>query len=246
MASSWFLPSATPSAALRLYCFAHAGGSAAAYLPWRGMLGPGVDVRPVQLPGRGGRFGEPAFTGMAALADAVASAIADDARQPFAFFGHSMGALLAFESARRLQAAGGPQPALLVVSGCAAPRRLAPARGLHRMNDADLTAALADYQGTPPELLAHREMMALLLPMIRADFAAVETYAWTPGAPLAMPIAAFAGRGDADTRTASIEHWADETTGAFETQWFEGGHFFVQSARDEVVRRLAGLLARVV
>lgn len=243
MASSWFLSAAAQGAALRLYCFAHAGGSAASYLSWRGALGPRVEVRPIQLPGRGGRFGEAAYTSISAMADAVCAAIADDARQPFAFFGHSMGALLAFETARRLQAAGGARPALLVVSGCSAPRHLAPPRGLHRMDDASLIAALRDYNGTPPELLAHREMMDLLLPLVRADFAAVETYAWQPAEPLHVPIVAFAARGDAHTRIEHVDRWADETTGSFETHWFDGDHFFIESAREAVWRRLADMLA---
>ena len=236
---SWFAGAPAAAGALRLYCFPHAGGSAAAYAPWQGKLGAEVALCPIQLPGRGARFGEPAFTSMALLADALSIAIAQHAQQqPFAFFGHSMGALLMLETARRLRSAGGVQPGLLVASGCNAPARRAPSRGLHRMDDAALLAELRDYNGTPPELLEHTELMALMLPIIRADFTVVETYETAPAPPLAMKIVAFAGRDDSTAQPEDMEAWRDETVGGFALHCFDGGHFFLQSAQEAVLRQL--------
>lgn len=243
--TSWFLGKAAPAPRLRLVCFSHAGGSATGYLPWQGQLGDGVDVVAVQLPGRGGRFGEPCYTAIAPLAAVLAEEIAADAAVPFAFFGHSLGALLAFETARRLRDMRAPQPLLLVASGCDAPRYRTAPRKLHLLDDAGLTEALRAYDGTPPEVLANAELMALLLPMIRADFTLVDTYAAPSGPALDLPIAVFAGRQDEPDRTTHVERWREETTGSFSLHWFDGGHFFLHSAQEQVLRRLAADLAGV-
>ena len=243
--SSWFVGSGEQSSRLRVYCFPHAGGSAGSFISWQGKLGSDVDVCPVELPGRGGRFGETSYDRMEPLADALCDEITRHARQPFAFFGHSMGALLAFETARRLESAGGRVPQLLVASGSNAPSHRPPSRKLYCMSDSDLIAALSDLNGTPSELLSNRGLMRLLLPTMRADFAVVETYSYSASAPLSIPIVVFAGRADKVVRRSHIERWRDQTTASFDLQWFDGDHFFVHSAEDEVMRQLSIALASV-
>lgn len=180
---------------------------------------------------------------MPPLVTQLAAEITRHADLPFAFFGHSLGALVAFETARHLQAAGDPLPQLLVASGCDAPPYRSPSRDLHRMADRELTAALRDYNGTPPEVLGNRELMTLLLPMIRADFSLVETYAYRQGPILPVPISVFAGRRDDASHIAHVDRWEDESDGPFTLHWFEGDHFFVQSEQESVLNRLGLELA---
>lgn len=239
----WFIGAAAYPRRLRLYCFSHAGGSAAGYLPWQGKLGDGVEVCAIQLPGRASRYGETPYTDMAPLAAELAAQITRHADLPFAFFGHSLGALLAFETARRLHAAGGPLPERLIASGCEAPPCRSPSRGLHRMADQELTEALRNYNGSPPEVLANRDLMALLLPMIRADFSLVENYHYVPAPALPMPLSVYAGRRDDAGRIAQLERWQEQSAGPFGLHWFEGDHFFIQSAQQQVWQQLAAELA---
>src|SRR5205823_631917 len=139
--------------------------------PWVDALPATIEVCPVQLPGREGRFGEPAFTRMAPLVDALARALPPHLGRPFAFFGHSMGALVGFELARLLRREHGLEPAHLFVSGCAAPQLRDPGRPLHRLPDAEFRQELRRLGGTPPAVLENDELMGLVLPLLRADFA---------------------------------------------------------------------------
>ncbi len=243
----WLIGQRQPAARLRLICFSHAGGHPGAYLAWQAALGPQVEVRAVQLPGRGMRFherGHRSFEPLRAELGAVLSRCAD---LPCALFGHSLGALLAFEVARAATARG-QAPLHLFVSGCAAPRQRGSRRPLHRLDDDELCRELGRYGGTPPEVLADRELMRLLLPVLRDDFALVDDYRRAPGPALSMPLTVLAGRDDAEVPSDSVSAWAEEAGAGCELQWFDGGHFFIDSARpavtDLVRWRLAPLLER--
>ncbi len=207
------------------------------YLRWRPQLGESVEVCPVQLPGRGSRFLEPPIDTISELVSAITEAFAEESRGPFVFFGHSMGALLAFEICRRLQALAHPLPELLIVSGCNSPQHFPPPKGLCRMPDEQLIDELYNYNGTPPEVLRDADLMSLLLPAIRADFSVLENYRYQPGSPLTIPITAFAGREDT-TRISEVEKWQHETTAEFRLHWFDGDHFFVQSEGKNVIARI--------
>ncbi|UJB32146.1 thioesterase II family protein [Chromobacterium sp. Beijing] len=235
--------SANQAPRLRLYCFPYAGGHAGAYAGWQGRLPPEVEVCAAQLPGRAARFREAGFKALPPLVDALARELPLDDELPFAFFGHSMGGLIAFELARRLRAQGRPQPLRLIVSGCDAPQHRQPPRMLHRMDDDGFIDALRDYNGTPAEILAHREMMDLLLPTLRTDFELVETYRYQPAPPLALPITVLAGRGDRQRLPEQTEGWQRETAAPARVHWFDGDHFFIASARDAVLARLNSELA---
>jgi surfactin synthase thioesterase subunit len=242
--SSWLPGPALPSAKLRLYCFSYAGGSAQAYGTWQAALGPHVEVRPVQLPGRGMRMHEAPLTTMQDVVVAfVQELLAQPQGMPFAFFGHSMGALVALETARFCARHGLRMPQQLIVSGAAAPRYRAPSRDLHKLSDAELIAELEEYGGSPPEVLEHRELMELLLPMIRADFALIEQYVYRPSRPLALPMTVLVGAGDSHTTVEHADKWQEETTGPCEVHTFEGGHFFIQSDKDKVLACLRAVLS---
>lgn len=238
----WLIGRRRPSATLRLFCFSHAGGHPAAYLAWQALLGPGVEVRAVQLPGRAMRFHERPLRQFNALSAELVAMVRRHADLPFALFGHSLGALLAFEVARAC-AAGPWMPRHLIVSGCAAPRHRQPGCPLHELDDDSLCLKLTELHGTPAEVLADRDLMQLLLPVVRDDFALVNDYRYRPAAPLPMPVTVLAGRDDLAVPAELVMPWADEAGAGCEIHWFDGGHFFIDSARPAVADRIRRQLA---
>ena len=244
----WLLHHPAPSHKLRLFCFAYAGGSAVMFRPWQAALGSKIEVCGVQLPGRGTRMMEPLYSNMQELVPVIANVIASQNNMPFAFFGHSLGALLSFEVARYCQLQHMPQPVHLIASGTSAPQKRTASKNLHLKPDADLIEELGKYNGTPPEILAHRELMELVLPVIRADFALVETYQYRPLPLLSMPITVFAGREDDRVDGDQVDFWQNESSGAFNVKWFEGGHFFInteaQAVHAAVLAQLQAYLPR--
>lgn len=236
-ASPWIIGRPPQAGRLRLYCFPYAGGNAVQYLPWQAGIGAPVDIRALQLPGRGTRLAEAPVQHWPALLRALSEEIRADAPERYAFFGHSLGALMAFETARYAIAQGLPAPQRLFVSGCAAPRQRGPKTGLHLLPDEPLVEQLKDYNGTPREVLAHADLVQLLLPVIRADFALSDSYAYVPGAEFAVPITVLAGRRDEFVGQRALG-WEAETSAGFEALWFDGGHFFVNECRQEVLEAL--------
>ncbi len=238
---SWLLRQAAdgaPAPRHRLYCFCYAGGSATYFLPWQRYLAPGVQLCAVQLPGRGARFQDATYASIGPLVATLAQLIAEQDKMPFSFFGHSLGGLIAFELARYCKSHYLPVPERLIVSGCNGPQRLNPSKGLHRLPDVELIAALRDYNGTPPEILEHRELMELVLPAMRADFSLVETYRYLPLGVLNIPITAFAGRSDSYNSVEQVEAWGMETNAAFRIQWFDGDHFFINGEFSAVMANI--------
>ncbi|WP_414449348.1 thioesterase II family protein [Burkholderia sp. 22PA0099] len=236
----WLTRFGPPDAArrLRLYCFSYAGGSATIYQPWRAALDAGIELCAVQLPARGMRLAEPAERDLAALVRRLSDVIAAQDAGPFAFFGHSLGALLAFELTRHLQRSRLPLPAKLIVSGCASPQLREPVEALDEHDDDKMIERLTRYNGTPAEVLQHAELMRLMAPAIRADFALVAHYVYQGGAPLEVPITAFAGRADDQTSPEKIDGWGRETQAAFAQHWFDGDHFFIRPQMDKVILQL--------
>lgn len=237
-ADRWLAAGPWPRAGFRLFCFAHAGGGASLFREWNGALGDRVGVCPIQLPGRESRFREPAFTRLGPLVEALVEALSPHLDRPFALFGHSLGALVAFELARRLRREGLFEPSQLIVSGSRAPQLPRTEPDVHRLSDAAFRAELRRLDGTPVELLENDELMDLLLPSLRADFALFETYAYTAGSPLSCPISALGGRDDPTVEHAELEAWRAQTTGRFRLRIFPGNHFFVRSGRALVLEEL--------
>ena len=222
---------------MRIYCFSCAGGNAHSYLPWQDLLSARYDICAVQLPGRGARFDEIPFDTLTELVSAFVDVFRRHSDQPFAFFGHSLGALIAFEVARKLHALKLEMPRHLFVAGCSAPQCRGEQRFLHRLPDAELVEELKSYDGTPHEVISNQELMALVLPAIRSDFALAENYAYKASDVLKVPISVLAGKGDEHT-TGEMEGWRLETSGPCRVQWFEGRHFFINSERDAVLAYL--------
>lgn len=243
---AWLSDPAAPEASVRLFCLPFAGGSAAIYRNWPALLAPDVDCRPVHLPGRERRFLERPYDRLEPLADALTDGIAGALDRPFALFGHSMGALLAFETARRLRRRGLPEPALLIVSARHAPSRADRADPLHALPRAELVAGLRRLGGTPEEVLEHEELMDFVLPVLRADFAVCETHRHREEAPLACPILAIAGRGDRRAPPAEMAGWERETSGWFQFATVEGGHFFLGPCQEQVLGLVTAAIARTV
>jgi len=226
----WLHGAARPEARLRLVLLPHGGGSAAAFAGWSAAAPPGLEVRPVQYPGRGERLDEPPLRSVPALAAGVAGALAADDR-PLLLLGHSLGGLVALEAARLLVAAGAPPVAHLVVSGCAAPElpRTVPRPGLP---DAALVDWLRELGGTDPTLLADPALLELLLPALRADLEMTARYRPGPARPLPCPVTALSGAGDRPEQAAG---WRRYTDRGFTQHVLPGDHFFLYRSRERVL-----------
>jgi medium-chain acyl-[acyl-carrier-protein] hydrolase len=228
-----------PKASVRLFCFHYAGGSALIYRPWAQKLPANVEVVAIQLPGRATRMHEPLVTKLTDVVAPIAEALAPLLNQPFALFGHSMGALIAFEVARFLRRQGRALPAHLFVSGRSAPQLNREHAPLHNLPKDELMAELQELDGTPREVLEHPELMELVLPMLRADFSICDTYEYTVEPPLGCPITAFGGLQDFDVTRRRIEMWREQTTATFTMRMFPGNHFFIHSNETLLLNLLA-------
>lgn len=228
----------------RLFCFPHAGVGPSAYRLWHGALPAEAEICIVQLPGREGRFREPAFTDMAALVDALTTALSAHLELPYVFFGHSMGALLAAEVARKFAAQGLPTPTHLVVSGRRALHLHDPSPRLSGLSDEEFIVEIGRrYGGIPAPILADREMLALLLPGLRADIAALESYVHGSQPRLSCPITVMGGTRDPGVPVADLEGWQELTSGTVRVRTFPGDHFYLNAHRAEVIGEVATALA---
>jgi surfactin synthase thioesterase subunit len=229
-----------PGAAVRLVCLPHAGGSASFYLPAATALSPLVDVLAVQYPGRQDRLRDPLIDNIADLADAVTAALRPWLDRPFALFGHSMGASLGFEVALRLERAGTP-PVHLFASARRAPSRYRDEQ-LHLRDDDAIIAELSRLAGTDSNILGDEELLRMVLPAIRNDYRAAETYRHTDAPPLAGPITVLTGDADSRTSLDDVAAWRAYTTGAFEVLVYPGGHFYLVDNAARVMDALSSRL----
>ncbi len=234
-----------PRARLRLFCFPYAGGGASAYRGWAAALPADVEVCPVQLPGRESRLREPAFDRPAPLIAALADALQAHLGLPFAFFGHSMGAMLSFELARELRRRGNSLPLHLFVSGRRAPQVPSREPDIHDLPEAEFLRRLRELNGTPEEVLQHAELMRLLLPVLRSDFAVNETYVFQPEPPLDLGISAFGGLEDIEVTREDVTGWSEHARGSFRLRMLPGDHFFLHSARELLTQSVARDLAEI-
>jgi medium-chain acyl-[acyl-carrier-protein] hydrolase len=218
---------ARPKARLRLFCFPHAGAGASSFRGWAEALPRDIEVCALQYPGHETRFNDPLFSSVEELAGAIVEAINSELTGPFAFFGHSMGALVAYESARILRSRGGPQPRRVLVSGRGAPHLPLPMAPAHNLPEPELMAALRRYSNRADELLAHPDLLSVFLPILRADLAAAETYRPDSFDPLLMPLTCLGGLGDIDVPWYRLSAWASHTLGALRVWMFPGGHFYL-------------------
>ena len=232
----WFPPiQESEQAKLRLFCFPYAGGGASVFRAWAGHLPPGVALCPAQLPGRETRLGERSFDSMDDLVATLRTVIEPYLDKPLAFFGHSLGAAIAFELARLLPA----RPTCLFVSAARAPQLRRDHVPPPPPSDDELIAELGRLDGIPKELLENRELMQLALPALRADTALYRNYIYREGPPLKCPIRAYGGLDDKRITRWHLETWAEQTTQSFQVEMFPGGHFFMQTRQAELLQALS-------
>jgi surfactin synthase thioesterase subunit len=204
-------------------------------------LAPNIEVLAIQYPGRQDRRAEQCIDNIPVLVDRLFEALESWTAQPFAFFGHSMGAILAFEVAQRLQQRVGITPQWLVVSGRPAPSR-SREEYFHLQDDSGLVAELKRAGGTDQTLLNDTDVLAMILPQTRNDYKAIETYRYVPGPPLRCPITALVGAHDPKATIGETMAWAEHTTAEFTHHVFPGGHFFLQESRNDVAGTITSTL----
>lgn len=238
--SKWVsIPKPSRQPGQRLFCFPYAGGAASIYRGWADKVAPGIEVCPVHLPGRGNRLREESFKRMEPLLEATADALSPYLEGSFAFFGHSMGAMISFELARLLRRENRPTPAHLFLSGRPAPQRLRKHIRTYDLPEPEFIEELRRLKGTPQEVLEHPELMDMLSPILRADFELCETYQYVPEPPLACPITAFAGLKDRDATREQMEGWREHTSASFELRMFPGDHFFLHESAPQMLQIIA-------
>jgi surfactin synthase thioesterase subunit len=237
----WFRRNARASSPLRLFCFAYAGGSASMYRSWHDWLAPAVEVVAVELPGRGTHIGEPPIDRMDALVERLLPAMRPLLDRPFALFGHSLGALVALEVSRALDAAG-PRPQHLFVAGMGAPHVRTDAVAIHGLPDREFLAAVGALNGTPPDVFADPELVKIFLDILRADFRLAERYDCRRPVRLRHAITAFGGVTDESVRRGDLEAWQEHTARQCVVRWLPGDHFFVREHERLITVMLRSLL----
>ncbi len=222
---------------LRLFCLPYSGASAMAYSRWRRSMPDWLQVRPLELPGRGMRMDEPLQSDIRRLAAQLADEISAELDRPYALFGHSLGGLLAFELAHALHERGLPAPLALFASATAGPSRRDVSEYAVAKTDEQLIERLRELKGTGEEVLANAELMQMMLPILRADFLLCGSFSYGQRAPLPMPIHVFGGKQDS-VRAEQLLDWQTDTSSKFSLDLFEGHHFFLVQQEQPLLRCL--------
>jgi medium-chain acyl-[acyl-carrier-protein] hydrolase len=227
--NQWLVcPRVKPEAQSRLFLFPYAGGSVATFGRWMPELPDTIETWVAQYPGRGFRYNEPPAKDFGVMLDELYEATLPLSDKPYAFFGHSMGALFAFELTRKLR------PQILFVSGCGAPHVPDPNPPIHNLPDDEFIKSMQKLNGIPDEVMNNAELMQLILPSLRADFEVLENYRYTPNTPLPSPIVAFGGLDDSHVSREHLEGWVMHTND-FKSQYFSGDHFFINAEGKAVI-----------
>jgi medium-chain acyl-[acyl-carrier-protein] hydrolase len=244
----WFLrPVPRPDSALRLICVPYAGGGVTAFHGWAEKLPGYIEAWLLRLPGRETRLRERPYTDLPALVRAAAPVCADRLDRPFALFGHSLGAIVAFELARQMRRDHARIPLHLAVSARPAPYLSVHHRAVHQLPDDEFLTVLDQrFKAIPPVIRDDPEMRALYLPILRADMTMLETYRYREEAPLECSVSAFGGAQDAEAGFEELMSWRSLCRGPFTATTFPGGHFFIQPQRDAVLLALARELSQVL
>lgn len=238
-ANSWLAFRRTNDRArLRLFCFPYAGGGIHTFRGWLETLGPNVDVCPIQLPGRESRLREPPLESIREMVAQISAVVAQFLELPTVFLGHSMGAVVAFEVVRELRRRGLPLPKAMIVSGSKAPQQLPVDHPIHGLPDEEFLQKVRQYNGIPQQVLQSDELIGLMLPALKADFRAFETYSYLAEEPLAIPISAYGGLRDAGIARSDLEAWNEQSTHPVIVRMFPGDHFFINQQRQLYLQML--------
>jgi medium-chain acyl-[acyl-carrier-protein] hydrolase len=243
----WFyIPKANPAAKIRLFCFPYAGGSAAIFKDWGKTLGPDVELLAIQLPGRGARLGEPPIRSISAIVSNLAMAMIPLLDRPYAFFGHSNGALISYELAKELRRQNETGPEHMIVSAKRAAQlpRLGPIT--YDMPQDQFIQVLREYEGTPREILDDKELLTFLLPTIRADFCMSDTYQFRPSAALDCDLTLFGSLNDRYVPFNDLLAWTNNVSGTVTHKIFGGGHFFLHSHGSDVISSVEQVLMQIL
>jgi len=219
------------------------------YREWVSDLAPVADVYPVQYPGHGDRISETPIDNWKDMVRSLVEVLSEYQDKPYAFFGYSMGALIAFELARSLKECGMNEPTALWLGARRAPDSLVEGRIIHDLENREFLEELKRFGGMTEQILTERGLLELLMPVLRADFKICETYEYKDGEVLETPINVFGGEDDSDAPQVSLAGWKRQTTGDFSMRIFSGGHFFINDQKamitDEIAASLNGSLGLV-
>ncbi len=225
-------------AALRLFCFPYAGGSASAFRSWSSYLPASIEVCAIQPPGRGNLWKEPPYTRLDELVRTLVEVLPPYLDLPFAFFGYSVGALVSFELARQLAKQYALHPVHLFVASCRAPQLVRSDVSIHDLPGDAFLEGLRHFKGISEHILQDAATMDFLLPTLRADFALYETYRYVRNPTLDCPLSVYGGLQDAQVSRSDLKPWQDVANGRFALQMFPGDHFFLRSARDPLLQAM--------
>jgi surfactin synthase thioesterase subunit len=234
-------PKRRPHAGYRLFCFPHAGVGPSVFRGWPDQIPADIEVCLIQLPGREGRLRERLHLSIETLVPSLIEEMLPLLDRPFAFYGHSLGATVAFECARRVRRNLRLEPVHMFIGASQAPQ-LAWTHSLMRSlpEDQFLGEMAKRYGALPAEVMTEREMRALVVPILRADITMIETYVHLPEPPLSSDITVFGGLKDHMVKRSELESWRDQTSGRFRLQMFDGNHLFLKSHKDQLLLSIAG------
>jgi surfactin synthase thioesterase subunit len=230
----------SPNPRCRLFCLPHSGSGASQFATWKNYLPPVLDICPIQLPGRENRFREPPLTQLRQIAEILAVELRPYLDRPYILYGYSLGALIAFELARQLRKQNVAPAVSLYALARPAPHLPQTRYPLHQLpDDLFLSELTHRFNGMAPAILQDKELMELLLPALRADFTALETYVYQSETPLDFPIHAFGGSFDPTTTEDDLLAWQLQTNGRFELQIFPGDHFFIRNNQQSIFQSIS-------
>lgn len=241
-----FIPKPNSEAKMRLFCFPYAGGSASAYRSWLRYLPEHIELCAVQLPGRENRITEVLIKDGKTIVDELLASMEEYLDKPFVFFGHSMGAKLSFELARRLRKVNALPPKALFVSASRAPQVKREEEDLHLLPEEEFIERIRSLNGTPDEIFNDPELRALYLPILLADAEVDETYKYIEQPPLDFPIIALSGTQDTAVGREEIQEWKAHTSKAFHYHEYQGAHFFLWEKEKEVLGTIIEEITKVL
>lgn len=233
----WIVNNPCESDEVRIFCFPYAGGGASVFRTWKKYFEEEIGIYPVQLPGRENRIGEKPFLNMDSLVSELTGEFLRYMDRPFILFGHSIGARIAFEFSRKLRDIKARCPECLIVAGSRSPEIPEP-KPLHQLGYYDFINELKRFSGTPKAVFENKELMDLFIPVLRADFTIDETWNFRHEEPLDFPIHVFGGKNDPEAHYDELFKWSHYTNNLFSIEMIEGGHFFINKQRDELIRHI--------